>query len=132
VSLPAPRPARLEAVRFGRLAEMLCAMRLTLLGYRILARGYRVPVGEIDIVARRRDTLVFVEVKARAVLEDALAAVAPRQRQRVMRAAEAYVATHPQLALLTTRFDVMIVLPWPHLRCLWPLHLRDAWRPGLA
>ena len=75
-----PHPARLEAVRFGRAAESLCATRLTLSGYRVLTRGYRVPVGEIDIVARRRDLLVFVEVKARAVLDDAMAAVAPQLR----------------------------------------------------
>lgn len=129
---PRPQLARLEAVRFGRAAESLCAARLRLSGYRIVTRGYRVPVGEIDIVARRRDMLVFVEVKARAHLEDAMTAVAPRQRQRVVRAAEVYLAGHPRLASLTTRFDVMIVLPWPDPRCLWPLHLRDAWRPGLA
>ena len=47
-------------------------------GYRILARRYRTPHGEIDIVARRQQLIAFVEVKARASLDDAAYAVTPR------------------------------------------------------
>ncbi len=50
------------------MAETRCALGLRLRGYRVLARRYKVPVGEVDIVARRGRTLVFVEVKARATV----------------------------------------------------------------
>ena len=60
-----PHPKRRKAWKFDRFAEGLSAWGLRLKGYRILARGFRVPVGEIDIIARRGRVLVFVEVKAR-------------------------------------------------------------------
>ncbi len=47
------RAARRRAVRFGRLGESACLARLRLCGWRIMARNWRVPVGEIDIIARR-------------------------------------------------------------------------------
>ena len=62
---PAPRPERVAAFRVGISAESRAAAFLIAKGYRILARRFRTPVGEIDIVAGRRNTLVFVEVKAR-------------------------------------------------------------------
>ena len=58
-------------------------------GYRILAKRFRTPYGEIDLVARRRNLLAFVEVKARARLDDAAYAVTPRQQRRIIDAAQA-------------------------------------------
>ena len=60
-----PQPERQVAFRTGISAESRAAAFLIAKGFRILARRYRTPVGEIDIVARRRKLLVFVEVKAR-------------------------------------------------------------------
>jgi len=59
----------------------LCLWSLRLKGYRILARDYRVPMGEIDILARRGGTLVAIEVKARGDQASASEAITPRQRQ---------------------------------------------------
>ncbi|MFQ5985516.1 MAG: YraN family protein [Alphaproteobacteria bacterium] len=117
------RATRGAAYRFGLHAEGLCAWRLRLKGYRILARRFRVGAGEIDIVARRGRVVAFVEVKARreAGGEEALT---PRQRARIVRAAEAFLARRPELAGLDLRFDVMLVRPWGP-----PRHLCDAWRP---
>ena len=115
---------RQRALRKGRLAEDLCTLWLCLKGYRILARRFRVPVGEIDIVARRGRTLVFIEVKARRRLTDALYAVTPRQRRRLARAAEAWCQTRPGSSESPQRFDVMLVLPFRP-----PKHIMDAWRP---
>ena len=67
----APAPERQVAFKFGISAESRAAAFLIAKGYRILARRYRSPAGEIDIVARRRGTLIFVEVKAREKLDDA-------------------------------------------------------------
>jgi Holliday junction resolvase-like predicted endonuclease len=65
-----PDPERRLAFRFGLTAESRAAAYLIAKGYRILARRFKTPVGEIDIVARRRGVLVFVEVKARERLAD--------------------------------------------------------------
>ncbi len=109
--------------RLGRHAELFCAWHLRMRGWRILARRYRSPVGEIDIVARRGRLIAFVEVKARRDRTRALESVTTRQRRRVRRAAELFVGAHPSLAALDVRFDVMVVSPWslPH-------HVIDAWR----
>jgi Holliday junction resolvase-like predicted endonuclease len=61
-----PRQERVAAFKFGLSAESRAAMFLIAKGYRIAARRWKTPFGEIDIVARRRHALVFVEVKGRA------------------------------------------------------------------
>ena len=106
-----PRPERQVAFALGLSAESRAAAMLIAKGYRIVARRFRSPVGEIDIVARRRGTLVFVEVKARERLDDAAEAVIPRQQRRIIAAAEAWLATHPDDANGDIRFDVMLVAP---------------------
>ncbi len=116
--------ARRHAYGAGRRAELLAAWWLRLKGYRILARGLRLPVGEIDLVARRGRRLAFVEVKRRRSLEAALAAITPRQRRRIMRAAEAWLAGRPDLAGCERRFDALLLVPGRR-----PRHLPDAWRP---
>jgi putative endonuclease len=117
------RRARRRAFRLGRWAETLCVADLTLRGYRVVGQRLRYPVGEIDIVARRGGTLAVIEVKARRDLGDAAAAVTPRQRRRIARAAEWLRAERPALAQLQPRFDVMLVAPWRR-----PRHVRDAWQ----
>src|SRR6201997_1044885 len=86
---------RQVAFRTGISAESRAAAFLIAKGFRILARRWKCPVGEIDIVARRRTLLVFVEVKARERFDDAAEAVTPHQQQRLIAAAEAWLATHP-------------------------------------
>lgn len=117
------RSDRRRALRRGRLAELACRWHLRLRGWRIVERGWRCPSGEIDILARRGGVLAVIEVKSRGDVEQAAAAIAPRQRRRISRAASAFLASRPDLAALATRFDVMLVAPL-HL----PRHLPDAWR----
>jgi putative endonuclease len=107
----APRPERQVAFAFGLSAESRAAAFLIAKGYRIVARRWRSPVGEIDIVARRRKTLVFVEVKARERLDDAAEAVIVRQQRRIIAAAEAWLASHPDDINSDMRFDVVLVAP---------------------
>src|SRR6185369_6835763 len=107
----APRPERQVAFALGLSAESRAAALLIAKGYRIVARRFRSPVGEIDIVARRRGTLIFVEVKARERLDDAAEAVILRQQRRIIAAAEAWLATHPEDVNCDIRFDVMLVAP---------------------
>jgi putative endonuclease len=104
-------PARLAAFRTGLSAESRAAAYLMVKGYRILARRFRTPYGEIDIVARRRNLLAFVEVKARGNLDEAAYAVTPRQQQRIIEAAQAWLMAHPEHADFDMRFDVMLIAP---------------------
>lgn len=112
-----------RAERLGRRAEWLCRAALWLKGYRILAARLRVPAGEIDILAEKAGTLAVVEVKARADLDAALAAVSRSSWQRLSRAAGQVVAARPRLSRHAIRFDLMAVLPGR-----WPVHMPDVWR----
>ncbi len=96
-------------------------MLLIAKGYRIAARRWKTPLGEIDIVARRRRALVFVEVKARVRVDDAAEAVTERGRQRIIAAAELWLAHHPDDAEREIRFDVILVAPGRM-----PQHIPDA------
>ena len=107
----AAAPGRVAAFRTGLSAESLAAAYLIAKGYRILARRFRTPHGEIDIVARRRQLLAFVEVKARRSLDDAAYAVTQRQQQRIINAAQAWLMAHPEHATFEFRFDAMLIAP---------------------
>ena len=115
---------RQQAWRRGRRSEGLARLVLRLAGYRILAHGHRTSPGEIDIIARRGGILAFVEVKARADFGLAAESLLTRQRRRIARAAEGFLAARPELQACRCRFDVILVVPWR-----WPRHIRDAWRP---
>jgi putative endonuclease len=104
-------PARVAAFQTGLSAETQAAAVLIAKGYRILARRFRTPHGEIDIVARRRNLLAFVEVKARASLDDAAYAVTPRQQARIIAAAQVWLMAHPEHAGYDLRFDAMLIAP---------------------
>jgi len=114
-------PERVAAFRTGISAESRAAAFLMAKGYRILAKRYRTPHGEIDLVARRRNLIAFVEVKARATLDDAAFAVTPRQQQRIINAAQGWLMAHPEHAEFELRFDAILVAP----RSL-PRHLKAA------
>ena len=104
-------PARVAAFRTGLSAESRAAAYLMAKGYRILAKRYRTPHGEIDLVARRRNLVAFIEVKARASLDEAAYAVTPRQQQRIIEAAQAWLVAHPEHAEYELRFDAMLIAP---------------------
>lgn len=104
-------PARVAAFRTGLSAETRAAAYLMAKGYRILAKRFRTPYGEIDLVARKRNLLVFVEVKARGSLDEAAYAVTPRQQQRIINAAQAWLMAHPEHAEFDMRFDAMLIAP---------------------
>ncbi len=117
---------RRRAWRAGRLSERLAVWLLRLKGYRIEAVNWRCRQGEIDIIARRNGVLVFVEVKRRAALADAAAALGPLQRRRIAAAAAVYLARRQAGHEFTTggtRFDVILVARGYRLQ-----HIMDAWR----
>jgi putative endonuclease len=111
VSARSPRPERQAAFRIGLSAESRAAAYLIAKGFRILARRWKSPVGEIDIVARRRKLLVFVEVKARERIDDAAWSVTSRQKARIVAAAEAWLAANGAAGIVDIRFDAVLVAP---------------------
>tara|TARA_R110002020_G_scaffold255477_6_gene469224 strand:+ start:281 stop:664 length:384 start_codon:yes stop_codon:yes gene_type:complete len=113
--------ARIAAYRGGHRGEALAAWYLRLKCYRILARRYKTPLGEIDLIAERWGVIVFVEVKARARAESLLETLESINAGRIMRAAEYWLARHPKRAASDRRFDVIFLVPWR-----WPYHLANA------
>ncbi len=107
------RGRRLRAERNGRWAERTAALLLLLKGWRILARRRRLPMIEVDIVARRCGVLAVVEVKRRATLDAAIAAVTPAVAERLRVAARQIAAE--QGAGLVARVDLIALAPgrWP-------------------
>ena len=95
----------------GKLGEELAVRELQRRGYVILERRYRTRHGEIDIVARDGETLVFVEVKARADAEFGTAAdaITPAKQRRVVRMAEDYLARR-RVGDRPCRFDVVAIM----------------------
>lgn len=107
----------------GLWAEYLCMWILRLKGHHILAHRYKTKVGEIDIVARKGNTLLFIEIKARPTLETGLTCITGKQRQRIQHAAEIFLSRNRKKDFNQIRFDVMVAVPWQ-----FPYHLKDAWR----
>ena len=95
----------------GKLGEDEACRELRRRGYAILARGYRTRHGELDIVARDGDVLVFVEVKTRSneAFGSPFEAVTARKRLKLVRMALDYLA-RSRLEKVPCRFDVVGVL----------------------
>ncbi|HEX3686808.1 MAG TPA: YraN family protein [Gaiellaceae bacterium] len=95
----------------GRAAERRAWWFYRLRGYRILERNVWTGGNELDLVVRRGRRLAFVEVKAKggAGRGDPLEMVTEEKQRRLRRAAEAWLATHPETAELEARFDVVAV-----------------------
>lgn len=105
-----PRPARGRAAqRLGLSAEAAASAALEAAGWTVKARRHRTAAGEIDLIAERAGLLAFVEVKARPTLADAAWSLGPKQRARLLAAAEIVIAEHPEWGPAGIRFDVLLV-----------------------
>jgi len=114
---------RKHAEKFGRKGEFWARMFLTFKGYRVLAERFRARGGELDLIVKRGQTLVFVEVKARRdkqALSEAFEAV---RQDRIISAARYWLAKNPKYQDRTTRFDVIGLAPLS-----WPVHIVDAFQ----
>ncbi len=111
--VPRTRKARHDRAtrRRGLFGEWVAATFLIVKGYRIIERRFRTRHGEIDLIARRGDTIAFVEVKVRPSLELALLSVSGRQRRRIVNTASLWLAGQSGLDGLDLRFDVVAVTP---------------------
>lgn len=97
--------------QLGRKGEQLAEHFLRKQGLRTLARRYTTPTGELDLVMRDRDTLVFVEVKTRRDrdLADPQDAVGPHKQRQMLRVAQWYMSHH-RCANQPCRMDVVAVI----------------------
>ena len=127
----APEPARRrrggQAQARGLAAEATACAALERDGWTIRARRYRSEAGEIDVLAEKDGLLAIVEVKARASLAGAAAALAPRQQARLMAAADLVLAAHPEWGRAGVRFDLLLVDAAGTVR-----RVADAFRAGLG
>ena len=106
------RGVRQRRHRRGLFAETIAALLLRIKGYRIVARRFKAPVGEIDLIAIRGQHVSFVEVKYRNTVEEAEASVYAKQRTRVRRAAQFWISRQPKFEEFEQTFDLIFVFPW--------------------
>jgi len=116
-----PSRSKTKAERRGRWGERIAALYLRLKFYRIVQQRFKTPVGEIDLVAQRGQTILFVEVKTRANASARDMALGAINRRRIARAAAYYLSRHPDIASNTLRFDLILLTPWT-----WPHHVKAA------
>ncbi|MGI9352781.1 MAG: YraN family protein [Rhizobiaceae bacterium] len=112
---------RRKAHRKGHWAEWKAAAALFFKGYRIVAIRYKTTLGEIDLIARKGDLAVMVEVKARATIQQAVDAINATTRQRINDAADLWLARQKNSDRISIRFDIIAVCPGK-----WPAHFKDA------
>jgi putative endonuclease len=112
---------RREALAHGARAEWIACAFLLLKGYRLIARNVGGKGGEIDLIMKRRDLVVFVEVKARADAASALWSVTPAKARLIGKAARHWLARNPWAQGLSFRGDIVAVTGWRK-----PTHVEDA------
>jgi putative endonuclease len=117
-----------ESHEFGRIAERLAARSLEGHGWTILDRNFRCGHKEIDLVARRGDTVAFIEVKARAsrTFGHPLDAITAHKRREITTVARAWIARHGS-AEYSYRFDAIWIIGKPGARIQLD-HVPGAWR----
>jgi putative endonuclease len=115
------RRTREEAQNHGHRAEFLALWFLRFKGYRLLQQRFKTPLGEVDLIMRKGDTTVFVEVKARKTVDECVEAVTPLQTRRIAQAASLFASRDPRTAKGFVRFDI-VAIP----STLWPKHIENA------
>lgn len=99
-----------ERLKLGREGEDLALRKVESLGYKCIARNYRCSLGELDLVARDGDSLVFIEIKTRRgkSLDYAKEAVHERKQRQMSKVALAYMKKHG-CEDARARFDVVVI-----------------------
>lgn len=106
----------------GLYAEKWVGFWLKLQGYQVLERRFKTPVGEIDLILKRRNMIVFCEIKTRPTFQEGLNALSSCQKKRIIQGARFFQAKNPQFFLHDFRFDYIVVS-----KGLWR-HIKDAWQ----
>jgi len=106
----------------GLFAEGFAKNYFYIKGYSVIAERFKTPQGEIDLILKKKNSLVFVEVKMRQTIEMALESIHHRNQQRVLKAAELYLQQNPKYNGFELRFDALVLAPYT-----WPRHIENAW-----
>ncbi len=114
----AKRLTRQEAERRGHRGEWLAAWHLRFKGYRIVAKRFKTKTGEVDIIARKKDLILMVEVKARPTVLEAMDAITATAQRRIEAAGDIWLARQKDFAKLSVRYDLIAILPRK-----WPVHV---------
>lgn len=117
------RARRRAREKAGRRAETLAQCYLRAKGYKILAMRFKTHHGEIDIIAKKKDTLAIIEVKQRQSLAAAEISITLKARQRIGRAAKDYIARNPKAQKLAIRYDAVFLIGRFRI-----IHKADLWR----
>lgn len=112
---------RLAAERQGHRGEVWAGLLLQMKFYRLRARRFKSPVGEIDLIAEKCGAIIFVEVKSRGRQGSEAEALGAVNSARIVRAAQYWLARHPAESGKDMRFDVIFLAPRR-----WPRHLINA------
>ena len=110
----------------GHFAEKLACLYLMLHGWWPLRLNFTVGrgtgAGEVDLIMKRGHTLIFVEVKYRPTLVQAMEAISLQNQIRVSRSSAVFLQYHPEYQSYQIRYDALLMAP-RH----WPKHLKNAW-----
>ena len=110
----------------GKIAEYIALVYLLFKGYWPVAKNYvtgrGTHAGEVDLIMRKGKMLVFVEVKERRSMEKAAYAISEKQKERIIRGAEAFLQRHKEYDAFDIRIDAILVEYPFRIR-----HLRNAW-----
>jgi putative endonuclease len=115
--------AKLTNFAKGIGAEEDAAVYLIKKGYEIIARRYKTKLGEIDMIAKKKNLICFVEVKIRQTETEALESINFKTQQRIENAALHFISTHPEYSDFEMRFDVIAISKPFQIR-----HLDNAWQ----
>jgi putative endonuclease len=98
--------------RIGLRSEWLAIAWLSIKGYRLLARRFGGKGGEIDLIMRRGRSVIFVEVKRRGMMEEALVSITPNKRRLVAARVRQWLARNPWAMDHVLRVDAVFIAPW--------------------
>lgn len=111
-----------KTYKFGIFAEKIAEIFLIIKGYKILHKRYKTHFGEIDIIAKKSQNLIFVEVKARKKKVNLEEIVNQHQINRIKSAAQFFIAKNQQFSNYNLRFDFIEIngsfFPKHHLNLL--------------
>lgn len=106
---------------FGLIAEIIASWYLRLKFYQIIEHRFKSPFGEIDLIAKKNNQLVFIEIKARKDTS-LMDFIGKRQQLRINKAAEYFLIRYPKYQIYQIRFDAIIMNKF-----FWPKHFKNYW-----
>ncbi len=107
----------------GQKAENIATLFLKLKGYQIIQRNYKNTFGEIDIIAKKQNTIIGIEVKKRKDEESALYAISEKQKQRIINSLSFFLSQNSKYNGFCVRIDAVFVYGNMKIK-----HIKNAWQ----